>query len=437
MIDPLVTTVALMGFGLTGTAAGLVRQTRARRALADRAVSLEGRLAAAEQRLDVVQREFQHLVERRLPTLVDVVAREHSGVSVPGLVGQELVGTSVEACHQAVLDLCQEAVTVTRESVALASRAAVRDTLDEAQTFLIRCQMKAVDEMDKYPQGMAYHQSLMDLDHLVTLAVHTVQRTRILTGSWPGLQRADCTVREIIESARGRTDAYQRIAYTYEPATGELWVEGRAVEPVTVALTELLGNALGYSEGKVSAEVQQTQTGLCVVVDDRGLGMSTYQRQEAARRLSQQEVLDVTTLPDTLHLGFPVIGRLAGEYGFHADVSSTSPYGGVRAVLRIPRELFGHGPTEEEKAAERQAALAAVSAPTAAELPEEKPAPGQASPLPQRRRRQPRVSEPAPLVGESAPQEDPDAFSLGFANLTAVIREGEGDENHPEGEHPQ
>jgi hypothetical protein len=328
--------------------------------------------------------------------------------------------------------------------------------------------MTVLDEMNRHPEGTAYHQGLMAFDHPLTRAIHTLQRTRILTGSWPGLQRADCTLREIVESARGRIDAYVRVAYTYEPGTGEVFVEGRVVEPVTMALTELLSNATSYSEGKVSVEVQQTQTGYCVVVDDRGLSMNTYQRDEAAKILSQHTVLDVTNLPDTMHLGFPVIGRLSGEYGFHADVSSTSPYGGVRAVLRIPRNLLGRGPTEAEQAAERAAAAAPLSlsgprarpAATVSEhLPTQKDGSSlagsgtlgvsgasgtpdteqdAASPaLPQRRRRKPRqapdtaVAAPA---GDPAADEDPDAFAQSFANLMAAIRDNE---HTTEGEQPR
>ncbi|WP_330351789.1 histidine kinase [Streptomyces sp. NBC_00582] len=443
MIEPLVTTATLLGGGFAVTAVGLVRQTRAKRALASRLGPLESEHFTAQQVTSALHEESKHLAETRMPALVNAAARGQRGVTVPGLSVGYLAGTPIDGYHRAVLGLCDEAISITRDRIGLAARSSVRDIIDEAQTYLVRCQMKAVEEMDRYPEGTAYHQSLMDLDHLVTRALHTLQRTRILTGSWPGLQRADCTFREIVESARGRIDALLRVNYTYEPGTGEVWVEGRVVEPITVALTELLSNATAYSDGKVSVEVQQIQTGYCIVVDDAGLNMNVYQRQEAAQLLTQRTVLDVTSLPDTQHLGFPVIGRLASEYGFNADVSSTSPFGGVRAVLRVPRDLLGHGPTDEEREAERQAAAASVvSQPL---IPEQQLSPdgfGNSSDdsdspgLPQRRRRSPRHASTAlPRASEPAPPEDPDAFLEGFANLTAAIREGENDQT--EGEQPR
>ncbi|MEU3296724.1 histidine kinase [Streptomyces longwoodensis] len=386
-----------------------------------------------------MESEVQHFTEVTMPALVDVLARGHRGVPVPGLHQEQLIGTAVDRAHQAVRRLLKDAVSVTREQIGRTARSSVRDMIDDAQTGLQRCQMRVIEEMERHPDGTAYHESLMAFDHLVTQSLHTLQRMRILTGSWPGLQRADCTVREIVESARGRISDYMRVSYTYEPRTGETWLEGRVVEPVTVALAELLSNATAFSDGKVFVEVQAFQTGYCIVVDDGGLNMNTFQRESAARQLAQREVLDVTTVQDTGQLGFAVIGRLAGEYGFSADVTSTSPYGGVRAVLRIPQELFGRGPTDEEIEADRQAATArsghtplpvgaAAGTGAAHATPLQATASGG---LPQRRRRSPAAAAPA-RDSAPAPVDDPDAFSASLAQLGRTIHDTE---NSPEGDH--
>ncbi|MET7296970.1 ATP-binding protein [Streptomyces griseoloalbus] len=438
MLDPQVTT-AILGAGFAVTSAGLLAQTRAKRALAARCTRLEKQHETDRAHLAALETEVRHFAEKTMPALVDVLARGHRGVPVPGLSQEELAGTVVDHAHQAVRRLLQEAVAVTREQIGRTARSSVRDMIDEAQTGLQRCQMRVIEEMERHPEGTAYHQSLMDFDHLVTQSLHTLQRMRILTGSWPGLQRADCTVREIVESARGRIGDYLRVSYTYEPRTGETWLEGRVVEPVTVALTELLSNAAAFSDGKVFVEVQAFQTGYCIVVDDGGLNMNPFQRESAARQLGQRDVLDVTTVQDTGQLGFAVIGRLAGEYGFSADVTSTSPYGGVRAVLRIPLELFGRGPTDEEIEADRQAATvraghmplpmgAAATTGAADATPAQPKASGG---LPQRRRRSPAAAAPA-RSSEPAPSDDPDAFSASIAQLGRTIHDTE---NTLEGDH--
>ncbi|MFF9458091.1 histidine kinase [Streptomyces flaveolus] len=439
MLDPQVTT-AILGAGFAATSAGLVVQTRAKRRLATRCTRLEQQREADGTHMAALEAEVRHFAEVTMPALVDVLARGHRGVPVPGLRQEQLAGTVVDHAHQSVRRLLQEAVAVTREQIGRAARSSVRDMIDEAQTGLHRCQMRVVAEMEHHPDGTAYHQSLMNVDHLVTQSLHTLQRMRILTGSWPGLQRADCTLREVLESARGRINDYLRVNYTYEPLTGETYLEGRVIEPVTVALTELLSNATAFSDGKVFVEVRAVQTGYCIVVDDGGLNMNPFQREEAARQLGQRGVLDVTTVQDTGQLGFAVIGRLAGEYGFSADVTSTSPYGGVRAVLRIPFELFGHGPTDEEIEADRQAAasltrhtplpVVAAAATGAADAASGEPTPGG---LPQRRRRSPVAAAPV-RDSEPAPADDPDAFSASFAQLGRTIHDTEntteGDQFH-------
>ncbi|WP_250305275.1 ATP-binding protein [Streptomyces sp. A 4/2] len=439
MLDPQVT-AAVLGAGFAVTSVGLLAQTRAKRALAARCTRLEQQHEADGTHIAALEAEVRHFAEAVMPALVDVLARGYRGVPVPGLRQEQLAGTVVDHAHQAVRRLLQEAVTVTREHIGRAARSSVRDIIDEAQTGLHRCQLRVVEEMEHHPDGTAYHQSLMAFDHLVTQSLHTLQRMRILTGSWPGLQRADCTVREVVESARGRISDYLRVSYTYEQRTGETWLEGRVVEPVTVALTELLSNAAAFSDGKVFVEVQAFQTGYCIVVDDGGLSMNHFQREEAARQLGQRGVLDVTTVQDTGQLGFAVIGRLAGEYGFSADVTSTSPYGGVRAVLRIPQELFGHGPTDEEIEADRQAAasragytplpLGPAAAAGAADATSGEPTSGG---LPQRRRRSPVAPAPA-RDSEPAPTDDPDAFSASLAQLGRTIHHTEnpleGDQLH-------
>ncbi|MDX2623780.1 histidine kinase [Streptomyces sp. WI03-5b] len=442
MLDSQVTVTVLLGAGLVATSAGLIAETRSKRALAVRGASAEKQRAAAAAHVAALETEVRQFAEVTMPALVDVIARGYRGVPVPGLHQEQLVGTPVDLAHQAVRQILQEAVAVTRERIGRAARSSVRDIIDEAQTRLHRCQMSVLQEMERHPDGTAYHQSLMNFDHLVTQALHTLQRTRILTGSWPGLQRADCTVREVVESARGRISDYLRVSYTYEPGTGETWLEGRVVEPITVALTELLSNATAYSEGKVYVEVQAFQTGFCVFVDDGGLSMNGFQREEAARQLAQREVLDVTTVRDSGQLGFAVIGRLASEYGFVADVTSTSPQGGVRAVLRIPRELFGHGPSDVEIQAERHAAMVHT---TEAPFTEGSLSPGgdgRTPPavitgpggLPMRRRRAARTAEPTP-DRVPAPADDPDAFSAGLAHLGRTIHDTEqhafeGDQPH-------
>ncbi|WP_344867128.1 ATP-binding protein, partial [Planomonospora alba] len=376
MIEPNVVAELLLGGGLAVACAALAAQARtartavrARRAAENEAARArseaahqveEARLAFARD-ADELRRqvtvnvewyqaaleETRHLVQQRLPALVEAGARELPGATGTGLLNPMLKGTPLEDLHAAAEDLVRQALEDARAGAARTARAGVRGMADEAQTFLTRLQMKIDEELDRHPHASAYHQSLIDIDHFATRSLHMVQRLRILTGSWPGTQRADCTFREIVESARGRIGPYERVHYTYLPEVGELFVEGRVVEPVVVALTELLANATDYSGDPVSVYVQRVQAGYRIVVEDSGLGMNHFQREAAERLLTHRVVVDVTTLEDERRLGFAVIGRLARDYGFRVDVSAPSASGGVKAVLMVPDALMSRSPAEE------------------------------------------------------------------------------------------
>ncbi|MBB0245568.1 histidine kinase, partial [Streptomyces alkaliphilus] len=302
---------------------------------------LRRRLEGHRLLLEAVLEETRELVERRLPAVIDTRARRYPGVVVPGVATELVRGNELEELHSRVLALVGEAVEVTEERIGRAARAGVRGTADETQALLVRLQDRIDRELEKDTGGGPHVQGLSDIDHLTTMALHMVQRLRILAGSWPGLQRADCTVREIIESARGRIGDYRRVDYTYQPDIGEQLVEGRVVEPITVALAELLGNATAYSGDRVPVHARWVPKGFRIVVEDSGAGMNAFQLDYAERWLSAPDTtLDVTALEDERRLGFAVVGRLARDYGFRVDVSAPSSSGGVKAVVFVPHHLL-------------------------------------------------------------------------------------------------
>ncbi|WP_240796463.1 histidine kinase [Streptomyces sp. RFCAC02] len=467
---------AVLGVCVVALAAALVRQIQGRRDLrrklsraqSDVAYS-QSESAGARAQADALREELVHLAETRLPALIDRDVRQYRSIEVPGLLHEELAPTAVGAGHETVLGLVGEAAATARHNVARSTLAAVRDMLDEPQTMLAAAQKRLLDEVERHPDASAYVEGLMSLDHLITRCLHGVQRMRIVAGSWPGVQRANLPFAELIEGARGRIDAYRRVAYSYEPDTGKVWIEGRVAEPLAVALTELLNNATSYSHGQVQVFIQQVHDGYCVVVDDAGVGMDVFLREQAATALSRGGVIDVTSLPDSVQLGFTVIGRLCHEYGFDVDVSSVSPFGGVRAVLRVPHTLLADGPNDTRETRPR-----ATGAPDAAPVPEPaqdlvpdpapQPEPAQAAPaataaqalpgapeeeeplptgpageirttasasgLPRRRRRSPApAAAPEPDTAPAVLQ-DPEAAAAGLANVASAIRTAEGEDQH-------
>jgi hypothetical protein len=222
----------------------------------------------------------------------------------------------------------------------------------------------------------------------------------VLCGSWPGRQRAASSLSDVVRGAKSRVRDYKRIEIRTQV---ELAVTSRAVEPVVLAVAELLDNAARHSQPNTQVEVnlQPAHHGACVVIDDAGVGMDPREIELAGQLLSGQRSVDVTRLGDPPQFGFAVIGVLAARYGFSVSVDTRSPYGGVRAVLFLPTDLLTQITPDVEPSAARdlldvrepapeRAPRSAVPQPAAPQFTAPPAAaPRTAGGLPKRRRREP------------------------------------------------
>lgn len=458
-------------------ATALAERTAARavdeaRAAAQREIDgarLEG--TANWSQLQLVMAELDHLVEVRLPAVAQ--ALDGAPASAPtGLRRPDLLAGSEVAERLAEVEAAMHAAAdAVRARVEDAARAGVRVAAEEIQASLTRAQRdidNAFDDEDDLGiatgSSLTYAQTLARVDHSVTLAAHTAQRLRILTESWPGVQRANCTIAEIVESARGRIRQSGAVQYTYQARTGETVVEGLIVEPTIVALTELLDNATAYSGGAAATHVLRVPGGMRVTVEDQGLGMSPLQLQEAERALDSGTT-DVTALADPGRLGFAVIGRLTHTYGLRVGLSPSAS-GGIKATLLIPaRHLVAEEPEEPKEVAPREdrprehaprkdtpeevpprdvapqdvtsrelarpevapsASAAPASAAPASDGTPERTALG----LPKRQPRRTTRQESRPRQEEVS---DAGEIAEGFARLRGVLAEGYGDEDSVKG----
>ncbi|WP_328373523.1 hypothetical protein OG800_50460 (plasmid) [Streptomyces sp. NBC_00445] len=284
--------------------------------------------------------EVDHLLEQRLPTVI----QEIHGVPVQyklGLRDPSLEGSEIAGYLASVEELLLSTAADVRRRVEDSARAGVRVATEEVQASLTRAQRiidNALDDEDGQGPGPSGTdpRTLAQIDHVVTLAVHAAKRLRILVGSWPGVQRANCSISEIIDGARGNIQLVDAVEYASRPETADVQVEGLIVEPVIVALTELLDNATTYSGQKVSTYVEKVTAGIRLTVEDSGLGMSPLALERAERALASGGA-DVTALAEPFNLGFLVIGRLVHDYKLRVGLS-LSASGGVRARLLIPEE---------------------------------------------------------------------------------------------------
>ncbi len=214
-------------------------------------------------------------------------------------------------------------------------KAAVRtlqSLADEQQVVIEKAQRK-------YGDAPGILADLMAVDHANSQFGRRAQGIAVLCGGWLGRRETVASVFDVARSAQGRIRHFDRVRVNGQV---NFSVVSRAVEPVAVVLAELLANATNYSAPGTPVEVniQVVPTGVCLIVDDAGLGMGQEEKDRAAALLSPQAAISVSSLGIPPQFGFAVSGMLAARYGFRVSVDSVSPYGGVRAVVLIPEELL-------------------------------------------------------------------------------------------------
>ncbi|MFF2861622.1 ATP-binding protein [Streptomyces rubiginosohelvolus] len=285
---------------------------------------------------------------------------------------------------------------------------------DEQQVVIEKAQRKYGDD----PGILA---DLMAMDHANSQFGRRAQGIAVLCGGWLGRRETVASVFDVARSAQGRIRHFDRVRVNGQV---NFSVVSRAVEPVAVVLAELLANATNYSAPGTPVEIniQAVPTGVCLIVDDAGLGMGQEEKDRAAALLSPQAAISVSSLGIPPQFGFAVSGMLAARYGFRVSVDSVSPYGGVRAVVLIPDELL----TTEAPPAAAPAEAPEAALPPAPQVRQpdqwQARAHSQAQPHPQHQAQAPSPAPaPTPLF-PPAPQ--PDTATQPLAQITTTTAGG-------------
>jgi two-component sensor histidine kinase len=378
--------------GLFVTAVLLLRQHGITRRQRRRNADLVDEVRAREE-------ELRHLVLVRLPALAD-----HPGQDLPGVgpLDTRLAGTEFGKGLDEVLTRFSGAVAHAQARADQSAKAALKASMRSIQA-LANEQQVSISEMQDRHDDPDVLRDLLEVDHTNAQFGRRAQAIAVLCGSWPGRQRSTSPLVEVVRGATSRIRDYRRIRINGQV---DIAVESRAVEPVVLAVAELLDNAARHSQPNTTVEVtiQSVHNGACVIIDDAGVGMDGQAVDRATHLLSGRGEVDVTRLDDPPQFGFAVIGVLARRYGFNISVDTRSPYGGVRAVAFLPTALL----TQLEPAAP-EPAIDLTPVPdtaeptprrTAAETTTEATTEGG---LPKRRRRTPRrTAAPGPEPVETA-----------------------------------
>lgn len=256
-------------------------------------------------------------------------------------------------------------------------------------------QQVILEDLQREYGGHRILQSLLDVNHANAQFARRAQGIAVLCGGFSGRRKEPASVYDVVRSAQGQIRHFERVKIRSQSSFA---VVPGAVSGVALAVAELLANAASYSPPGTTIEVnlQPVPRGLCVIIDDAGVGMSEEEKRRATELFSGAYRPDLSDLGNPPQFGFPVVAELASRFGFSVDVSSTSPYGGVRAVVRLPEELLTTENTERRSSP-------AVTATSRAENGGSKASGRTVNGLPKRAARQ----TPIAVVRTSESREDP------------------------------
>ncbi|MFF1438862.1 ATP-binding protein [Streptomyces sp. NPDC058295] len=259
---------------------------------------------------------------------------------------QEIAG--LRSHYSALENEYAQSVEAAQEQAEEATKTVLKSAMRTLQGLAAEQQLIVSRLQNKYGESVIL-QDLLEIDHTNSQFGRRAQSIAVLCDGWLGRARDVASVYDVVRSAQGRVRHYRRVEILSQVDFG---ITSRAVEPVALALAELLDNATSYSspDTVVEINIRTVPKGICIVVDDAGVGMNDEERARADKLLSSQRVSGVSALGNPPQFGFAVIGVLSERFGFEVSVDSTSPYGGVRAVLLLPHDLLTNAPEQREPA---------------------------------------------------------------------------------------
>ncbi|MFD0595980.1 sensor histidine kinase [Catellatospora coxensis] len=320
------------------------------------------------RRINALRRQALHVAEHSLP---DVVARLRAGTDVdvdaevppPGAVEDELN------------ELENAFAQVQRTAVASAvQEATLRNGLNQVflnigrrSQVLLHRQLALLDAMERRTTDPQDLEDLYRVDHLGARMRRHAEDLVILAGAKPGRGwRHPVPLHDVMRSAVSEVEEFTRI--TVVPPQ-ELALRGRAVSDVIHLLAELLENATAYSprDTHVTVTGQLLPNGYAMEIEDRGVGMPAAAVEEANQRLADPPDFDPA---HSSRLGLFVVARLAARHGIRVTLRP-SPYGGLTAVVLLPRELVvdGNATTPPQAPAAPPALATPIAALTAGAAP--------------------------------------------------------------------
>ncbi|KPI32454.1 ATP-binding region ATPase domain protein [Actinobacteria bacterium OV450] len=233
--------------------------------------------------------------------------------------------------------------------VRLAGPAAPSDSDRKVEVFvnlarrlqsLVHREISLLDELEDTVEDPDLLKELFHVDHLATLIRRHAENLAVLGGAASRRQwTRPIDLSEVLRSSVAEVEQYTRVKVV-PPAGGT--VRGHAVADVVHLLAELVENATVFSapDTDVVLRAERVTAGIAIEVEDRGLGMPAAEQHRMNALLVDPDQISVRHLLADGRIGLFVVSALARRHGIAVELKSNI-YGGVLAVLVLPKELLG------------------------------------------------------------------------------------------------
>ncbi|GAB6904028.1 sensor histidine kinase [Kineosporia succinea] len=205
---------------------------------------------------------------------------------------------------------------------------------------IVHRQLGVLEKAERFEEDPEQIELLFELDHLATRARRNAENLVILGGGQPGRRwRNSVDLLQVVRSSISEAQDYARVSIGRLP---RLSINGGAVADVIHLLAELVDNATSFSPPMSKVEVRGNLVGkgLVLEIEDQGLGIPADKLAELNEMLTSAPDFHALTLREEPRLGMFVVAQLAAGQNIRVTLTPSPAYGGTKAVVLIPAELF-------------------------------------------------------------------------------------------------
>ncbi|MFD8983310.1 sensor histidine kinase [Streptomyces sp. NPDC059564] len=333
---PVLTGCALLFVG--ALAAALLGAQRSAKAVRDRCEALRRSSVRGRQELRTAAERLERGENPGRPVRGGPTgaapASDPAGVDEFWLLAQELRGAREQA-HTTLVRLAVPAAPSDSDR-----KVEVFVNLARRLQSLVHREISLLDDLEDSVEDPDLLKELFHVDHLATRIRRHAENLAVLGGSASRRQwTRPIDLSEVLRSSVAEVEQYTRVKVV-PPAGGT--VRGHAVADVVHLLAELVENATVFSapDTDVVVRAERVTAGIAVEVEDRGLGMPTEEQHRMNALLDDPDQVSVRHLLADGRIGLYVVAALARRHGIAVELKSNI-YGGVLAVLVLPRTLLG------------------------------------------------------------------------------------------------